>query len=209
MATKILFYTDTPQDTAFTDKLYNAASERVNLAGMYEGEFTVIDILPDDQVKVGQHIYGAMQYKFRFAEELETCLIYPARFLTPGDAEKACRYHGESESAFEDWSNSDAPRKARFDGVTIQVTTNQFYEHDEQFFSVFVFCETEEQQDAIMEMYGVTHQLYCDGKASEDDRINEFGKLENTMLDCVDFLGRYARWSNNDYRGNILDERYV
>ena len=29
MATKIIYYTDTPQDTAFRDKLYDAASERV------------------------------------------------------------------------------------------------------------------------------------------------------------------------------------
>lgn len=113
MKTKIIFHTDTPQDTAFTDKLYEAASERVNLAGMTEGEFTVIDLLPDYRVQAGQHIYGELKFKFVFDQKAQTCIVYPAQYFDHESAAGACEYHGESEPAFEDWSCEAAPVKEK------------------------------------------------------------------------------------------------
>lgn len=107
MNTKISYYTDTPQDTAFTDKLLEMARDFVNLAGLVKGEFTVIDILPDDQIRPGGHIYGPMQFKFLFSESLNRCIIYPARFDDIADAQTECKEHGTC-TAFKQWSTSNA-----------------------------------------------------------------------------------------------------
>lgn len=98
MATKIIYYTDTPQDTAFTDKLYDAASERVQLAGMTEGEFEVIDILTDEEQKQTGHLYGPMRFKFQHDAKAHKCMIYPARFLDVTTAKCVCEEVGVSMS---------------------------------------------------------------------------------------------------------------
>lgn len=98
MATKIIYHTDTPQDTAFLDKLYDAASERVQLAGMTEGEFEVIDILTEDEQRKTGHVYGPMRFKFRYDEKKQTCNIYPARFPTLAKAKVWGKEHGACDS---------------------------------------------------------------------------------------------------------------
>lgn len=94
MATKIIYFTDTPQDTAFRDKLYDAASERVQLAGMTEGEFEVIDILTDEEQKQSGHLYGPMRFKFCYDAKKQKCTIYPARFHSPDEGQLFCKEFG-------------------------------------------------------------------------------------------------------------------
>lgn len=100
--TKVIYHTDTPQDTAFRDKLFDAASERVNLAGMSEGQFEVIDILPEGEQKRKDHAYGPMQYKFTYNAVADICIIYPVKYFGPESAMKLCKEHGSCES-FKRW----------------------------------------------------------------------------------------------------------